>query len=60
MNIHEYQAKAILREFGVAVPHGVAAFSEPDSEKAANELGGPVWVIKSQIHDGWRGKPGRL
>src|SRR6516162_3741200 len=58
MNIHEYQAKAILREFGVAVPHGVAAFSVPDAEKAANELGGPVWVVKAQIHAGGRGKAG--
>src|SRR5215468_2815996 len=58
MNIHEYQAKAILREFGVAVPHGVAAFSVPDAEKAGNELGGPVWVVKAQIHAGGRGKAG--
>jgi succinyl-CoA synthetase beta subunit len=58
MNIHEYQAKAILREFGVVVPHGVAAFSVPDAEKAANELGGPVWVVKAQIHAGGRGKAG--
>jgi succinyl-CoA synthetase beta subunit len=58
MNIHEYQAKAILREFGVPVPHGIAAFSVPDAEKAANELGGPVWVVKAQIHAGGRGKAG--
>jgi succinyl-CoA synthetase beta subunit len=58
MNIHEYQAKAILREFGVAVPRGIAAFTTADAEKAANELGGPVWVVKAQIHAGGRGKAG--
>jgi succinyl-CoA synthetase beta subunit len=58
MNIHEYQAKVILREFGVAVPRGIAAFSTNDAEKAANELGGPVWVVKAQIHAGGRGKAG--
>ena len=58
MNIHEYQAKAILRDFGVPVPHGIAAFTTADAEKAANELGGPVWVVKAQIHAGGRGKAG--
>ncbi len=58
MNIHEYQAKAILREFGVPVPRGIAAFTTQDAEKAANELGGPVWVVKAQIHAGGRGKAG--
>jgi len=58
MNIHEYQAKAILREYGVPVPHGIAAFTASDAEKAANELGGPVWVVKAQIHAGGRGKAG--
>ncbi len=58
MNIHEYQAKAILREFGVPVPRGNAAFTTADAEKAANELGGPVWVVKAQIHAGGRGKAG--
>src|SRR5204863_3411942 len=58
MNIHEYQAKAILRDFGVPVPHGIAAFTATDAEKAANELGGPVWVVKAQIHAGGRGKAG--
>src|SRR5499425_2592269 len=58
MNIHEYQAKAILREFGVTVPHGIAAFTTADAERAANELGGPVWVVKAQIHAGGRGKAG--
>jgi succinyl-CoA synthetase beta subunit len=58
MNIHEYQAKAILRDFGVPVPRGSAAFTTQDAEKAANELGGPVWVVKAQIHAGGRGKAG--
>src|SRR5579872_3622985 len=58
MNIHEYQAKAVLREFGVAVPRGIPAFSVEEAVKAANELGGPVWVVKAQIHAGGRGKAG--
>jgi len=58
MNLHEYQAKAVLREFGVPVPRGVAAFSVAEAEKAASELGGPVWVVKAQIHAGGRGKAG--
>jgi succinyl-CoA synthetase beta subunit len=56
MNIHEYQAKAILKEFGAPVSRGVAVFSAGEAEKAAKELGGPVWVVKSQIHAGGRGK----
>jgi succinyl-CoA synthetase beta subunit len=58
MNIHEYQAKAVLREFGVPVPNGIAAFSVEEAEKAAHQLGGPVWVVKAQIHAGGRGKAG--
>ena len=58
MNIHEYQAKAVLREFGVPVPRGIAAFVVAEAEKAASELGGPVWVVKAQIHAGGRGKAG--
>jgi succinyl-CoA synthetase beta subunit len=58
MNIHEYQAKAVLREFGVPVPRGIPAFSVGEAEKAANDLGGPVWVVKAQIHAGGRGKAG--
>ncbi|HAH10558.1 MAG TPA: ADP-forming succinate--CoA ligase subunit beta [Alphaproteobacteria bacterium] len=56
MNIHEYQAKALLKEFGVAVPKGVAAFTVDEAVKAAEQLPGPVWVVKSQIHAGGRGK----
>ena len=58
MNIHEYQAKAVLREFGVPVPRGIPALSVEEGGKAANELGGPVWVVKAQIHAGGRGKAG--
>jgi succinyl-CoA synthetase beta subunit len=58
MNIHEYQAKAVLREFGVPVPRGTPALSVDDAVKAANDLGGPVWVVKAQIHAGGRGKAG--
>ncbi|GEP08521.1 ADP-forming succinate--CoA ligase subunit beta [Methylobacterium gnaphalii] len=56
MNIHEYQAKAVLREFGLPVSRGVAIFKPEEAEAAAKELGGPVWVVKSQIHAGGRGK----
>jgi len=58
MNIHEYQAKAVLREFGVPVPRGVPAFSVEEAVKGAQDLGGPVWVVKAQIHAGGRGKAG--
>jgi succinyl-CoA synthetase beta subunit len=58
MNIHEYQAKAVLAEFGVPVPRGAPAFTPEEAVKAANDLGGPVWVVKAQIHAGGRGKAG--
>src|SRR6266478_4330967 len=58
MNIHEYQAKVVLREFGVPVPRGIPAFSVAEAEKAAHQLGGPAWVVKAQIHAGGRGKAG--
>ena len=58
MNIHEYQAKVVLREFGIPVPRGIPAFSIAEAEKAAHQLGGPVWVVKAQIHAGGRGKAG--
>jgi succinyl-CoA synthetase beta subunit len=58
MNIHEYQAKEILRKFGVAVPRGKVAFSPEEAVKAAEELGGDLWVVKAQIHAGGRGKAG--
>ena len=56
MNVHEYQAKAVLREFGVPVPRGIAVLEAGDAAAAAKELGGPVWVVKAQIHAGGRGK----
>ncbi|WP_375408889.1 ADP-forming succinate--CoA ligase subunit beta [uncultured Methylobacterium sp.] len=56
MNIHEYQAKAVLKEFGLPVSRGVPIFKAEEAEAAARQLGGPVWVVKSQIHAGGRGK----
>ena len=56
MNIHEYQAKELLRGFGAPVPQGVPVFSVGEAKQAAETLGGPVWVVKSQIHAGGRGK----
>ena len=58
MNIHEYQGKELLRKFGVNVPRGIPAFTVEEAVKAAEELGGPVWVVKAQIHAGGRGKGG--
>jgi succinyl-CoA synthetase beta subunit len=58
MKIHEYQAKEILRQFGVPVPRGHAAFTVQEAVEAAQKLGGPVWVVKAQIHAGGRGKGG--
>ena len=58
MNIHEYQAKQLLSRYGVAVPRGKVAYTAAEAVDAANELGGPVWVVKAQIHAGGRGKGG--
>ena len=58
MNIHEYQAKQLLSRFGVAVPRGKVAYTAAEAVDAANALGGPVWVVKAQIHAGGRGKGG--
>src|SRR5271167_2442040 len=58
MNIHEYQAKTLLAKFGVAVPRGSVAYTAAEAEQAAKTLGGPVWVVKAQIHAGGRGKGG--
>jgi succinyl-CoA synthetase beta subunit len=58
MKIHEYQGKEILRKFGVTVPRGIPCLSVDEAVKAAEELGGPVWVVKAQIHAGGRGKGG--
>ena len=58
MKIHEYQGKEILRQFGIPVPRGIAAFTVQEAVEAAQKLGGPVWVVKAQIHAGGRGKGG--
>ena len=55
MNIHEYQAKQLLREYGIAVPRGGVAFTVEEAATQAQELGGPIYVVKSQIHAGGRG-----
>ncbi len=58
MKIHEYQGKEILKQYGVAVPRGMPCLSVDEALAAAKSLGGPVWVVKAQIHAGGRGKGG--
>ena len=58
MNVHEYQGKEILRKYGVATPRSIPCFSVDEAVKAAETLGGKVWVVKAQIHAGGRGKGG--
>ncbi|MFN5100243.1 MAG: ADP-forming succinate--CoA ligase subunit beta, partial [Burkholderiaceae bacterium] len=58
MKIHEYQGKEILRKYGVTVPRGIPCLSVDEAVSAAQTLGGPVWVVKAQIHAGGRGKGG--
>ncbi|MSP67108.1 MAG: ADP-forming succinate--CoA ligase subunit beta [Alphaproteobacteria bacterium] len=58
MNIHEYQAKALLAQYGVAVPRGKVAYTAEEAGQVAKDLGGKVWVVKAQIHAGGRGKGG--
>ena len=58
MNIHEYQAKALLKEYGATVLGGGIAYTADEAEQVAKDLGGPVWVVKAQIHAGGRGKGG--
>ena len=58
MKIHEYQGKELLRQFNVPVPNGIPAFNVDEAMAAAQKLGGPVWVVKAQIHAGGRGKGG--
>ena len=58
MNIHEYQAKAMLKEFAVPVPRGLLALSVDEAVAATDQLAGDVWVVKAQIHAGGRGKAG--
>ncbi|HSK40978.1 MAG TPA: ATP-grasp domain-containing protein, partial [Arenibaculum sp.] len=55
MNIHEYQAKTLLKKYGVAVPRGGVAYTPAEAEQIAKDLGGPVWVVKSMINAGGRG-----
>ena len=55
MNIHEYQAKGLLEKYGVAIPRGGVAFTPEEAEHVARDLGGPLWVVKSQVHAGGRG-----
>ena len=55
MNVHEHQAKALLRQYGLAMPQGRVAFSIDEATQGAQELGGPIYVVKSQIHAGGRG-----
>ena len=58
MNLHEYQAKTLFKQFDIAVPRGIKATSVSEALSAADELGGPVWVVKAQVHAGGRGKAG--
>ena len=60
MNIHEYQAKAVLAKYGVAVPKGGVAFTPEEAEKVARDVAGPPWVVKAQIHAGGRGMGGGI
>ena len=58
MNLHEYQAKALFSEYGIAVPEGRLATTSEEAVAAANALGGDLWVVKAQAHTGGRGKAG--
>ncbi len=60
MDIHEYQAKKILSEFGVSIPRGGIAYSPENAEFKAREIGGSKWVVKAQVHSGARGKAGGI
>ncbi|MEW9033620.1 MAG: ATP-grasp domain-containing protein, partial [Planifilum fimeticola] len=58
MNVHEYQGKEVLKQYGVDVPRGQVAFTPEEAVEAAKSLGGDLWVVKAQIHAGGRGKAG--
>ena len=60
MDIHEYQAKALLADFGVPIPPGGLAYSPEQAQYRASEIGGEHWVIKAQVHTGGRGKAGGI
>ena len=55
MNLHEYQSKALFAEYGIPVPEGIAAETPDAAVKAAETLGGELWVVKAQVHAGGRG-----
>ena len=58
MNLHEYQAKELLKTYGMPVPAGIAAATPDEADKAAATLGGTAWVVKAQVHAGGRGRAG--
>ena len=60
MDIHEYQAKKILSDFGINIPRGGIAYSPENAEFKAREIGGSKWVVKAQVHSGARGKAGGI
>ena len=60
MNIHEYQAKALFKQYGVEILEGIVASNSEDAAKACSELGGKIWVVKAQVHAGGRGKGGGI
>ena len=60
MDIHEYQAKKILSDFGIGIPKGGIAYSPENAEYKAKEIGGSKWVVKAQVHSGARGKAGGI
>jgi succinyl-CoA synthetase beta subunit len=60
MNLHEYQSKRLFADYGIAVPEGIPAKSSDDAVKAAEDLGGDLWVVKAQVHAGGRGKAGGI
>ena len=60
MNIHEYQAKELFRQYGVRTLQGVVASNSDEAAKACKELGGKIWVVKAQVHAGGRGKGGGI
>ena len=60
MNIHEYQAKALFKQYGVAILDGILAENADETANACKELGGKIWVVKAQVHAGGRGKGGGI
>ena len=58
MNIHEYQAKELLRSYGIPVPKGEVVYSDKAAARVAEDIGGQAWVVKAQVHAGGRGKAG--